>query len=119
MSSLGFREMRIWQEAQALAIEIYQVTDTFPKHELFTLTSQLRRAAISVPANIAEGKGRSSAREIVQFSVIARGPIYEVISFCLLATELKYISVEKSECLVSRYTGLSVGVNALITKIRS
>jgi four helix bundle protein len=68
-----FKDLRIWQEAMSLTIEIYQVTASFPKHEIYGLSSQMRRAAVSVPSNIAEGKGHRSDCEFVRFLLHARG----------------------------------------------
>jgi four helix bundle protein len=73
-----FKDLRIWQEAIGLTLEIYQVTASFPKHEIYGLSSQMRRAAVSVPSNIAEGKGHSSDREFVHFLLHARGSLLEL-----------------------------------------
>jgi len=66
-SSSSFRDLRVWQEAMKLAIEIYHQTEKFPKHELYGLSQQMRRAAVSIPSNIAEGKGHRSDREFSRF----------------------------------------------------
>ena len=80
-----FRELEVWKLAMDLAAECYQVTKTFPKDELFGMTSQIRRAAASIPANIAEGQGRSHTREFLNFLSIARGTLMEVQTHLLLA----------------------------------
>ena len=67
MGQSSFTDLRVWREAMSLATEIYSQTISFPKHETYALTQQIRRAAVSVPSNIAEGKGRGSAREFRQF----------------------------------------------------
>jgi four helix bundle protein len=65
--STSFRELRVWQQAMDLTLIVYQATGAFPKHELYGLTSQMRRAAVSVPSNIAEGKGHRSDKEFQRF----------------------------------------------------
>ena len=83
MTVQSYRELEVWQFAMDLAEKCYQATKCFPKEELFGLTSQIRRAAVSVPSNIAEGQGRLSSREFIQFLSIARG------SICELQTQLE------------------------------
>ena len=67
--SSSFRDLRVWQDAFRLSVEIYRATANFPKHELYGLNQQMRRAAVSVPSNIAEGKGRRGNREFAQFLI--------------------------------------------------
>lgn len=87
----GFRDLIVWQKAYQLVLEIYKITKKFPKHELFGLTSQLCRAAVSVPANIAEGYERQYKKEYIQFLTIARGSLGEVETYLMLAKDLEYI----------------------------
>lgn len=74
----SYKELRVWKQAMQLALEIYRQTQSFPNEELYGLTSQLRRASVSVASNIAEGKGRSSDKEVVLFLHHARGSLLEV-----------------------------------------
>jgi len=74
----SFRDLQVWQKAMDLTLIVYRLTQGFPREELFGLTSQLRRSAVSVPSNIAEGQGRLNAREFKQFLGIARGSICEI-----------------------------------------
>ena len=90
MPASSFRDLRVWQEAMKLTTEIYRGTVNFPKHELYGLSSQIRRAAVSVPSNIAEGKGRSTDKELVLFLHHARGSLLEVETQLLIARGLKY-----------------------------
>src|SRR5260370_37206088 len=86
----SYRDLLIWQRALQLALAIYKVTTRFPKEELYCLTSQLRRAGVSVASNIAEGYGRGTRGEYKQFLAIARGSILEVQTQFVIATELDF-----------------------------
>src|SRR4051812_9801422 len=90
----SFRDLTVWQRAIALTMEIYKLTSTFPDSERFGLTNQLRRAAVSVPSNIAEGYGRSTKGEYVQFLGHARGSISEVETQLVIARGLEFGSKE-------------------------
>ena len=94
-----FRKIIAWQLADELVVEIYTRTQLFPKGELFALTSQLRRAAYSVPANIAEGSGRRTTKDFLRFLDISKGSINEVLYFVHLATRLNYLSLEDGKPL--------------------
>ncbi|WP_205503479.1 four helix bundle protein [Rufibacter psychrotolerans] len=96
----NFKELRVWQEAMDLAEAIYLATANFPAHEKFGLTSQLTRAAVSVPSNISEGAGRNSNKEFSQFITIATGSAFEVETQLLLAQRLKLINNETTEPLL-------------------
>ncbi len=87
-----FREVIAWQKAYALALAIYRATSAFPSDERFGLIQQMRRAAVSVPSNIAEGWGRGSTADYQRFVGIARGSLYELLTQLLLATDLQYLS---------------------------
>ena len=92
----SFRDLRVWQASMKLATTVYQLTSDFPREEQYGLTSQLRRAAVSVPSNIAEGQGRLNTREFRQFLSVARG------SNCELQTQLEIaraLSMGRSELL--------------------
>ena len=95
----NYRDLIAWQKARALALEVYRCTRTFPKDEMYGLTSQMRRAAISVPSNIAEGKGRHSPKELVQFLYRARGSLLELETQLSIAHELGYVDAVKSKQL--------------------
>jgi len=86
-----FRRLRVWGKAHELTLEIYKSTADFPKHELYGLTSQIRRCAISVPSNIAEGRGRNTKRQYVQFLQIAMGSASELEYYILLVSDLDLI----------------------------
>ncbi|MFZ1917757.1 MAG: four helix bundle protein [Terriglobales bacterium] len=118
MPNSTFHDLRVWQEAMNLTEEIYRVTIDFPKHELYGLTSQMRRAAVSVPSNIAEGKGHRSDPEFVRFLFHARGSLLELQTQLLIAKRLQYLSEEKADELVAFGNGIGRGLNALINRFR-
>ena len=84
-------ELKAWQEAMELVKEIYRVTREFPKEEIYGLVSQMRRAAVSIPSNIAEGAARTGTKEFLQFLSISRGSLSEVETQMLIAKSLGYI----------------------------
>ena len=88
----SYRDLEVWNRAHALVLQVYKITNPFPRSEQFGMVSQLRRAAYSVPANIAEGFGRRSTRELLQFISIANGSLEELRYFLLLSRDLRYLS---------------------------
>jgi four helix bundle protein len=91
----GFRKLIVWKKAHQLALLVYKLTDKFPKSEIYGLTSQLRRAVVSVPANLAEGYGYGKRRQTARFVDIAQGSLSEVEYFLILSLDLSYISQEE------------------------
>ncbi len=87
----AYRDLIAWRKATDLALEIYRATQKFPKEEIYGLTSQMRRAAVSVASNIAEGKGRYSLKEFAQFLYRARGSLLELETQLFIARELHYL----------------------------
>ncbi len=88
----SYRDLIVWQKAMALAKQVYLITKTFPKDEIYGLTSQIRRCSVSVPSNIAEGRGRGSDKEFIRFLNIALGSVYELQTQLELALSFNYIS---------------------------
>lgn len=109
-----FRELHVWQLARLLATDVYRLTATFPPSEQFGLTSQLRRAAISISSNIAEGHGRRLDGAFVQFLRIAIGSTNEVESLLVIASDLEMISKEQSTRLEDDCTKLAVKLSNFI-----
>ena len=99
------------------AVSVYRVTGKFPKHELYGLSQQLRRAAVSVPSNIAEGKGHRSDREFRNFLLHARGSLLEVQTQLMIAQELQYITAEEGKGLLSSSDAIGPCLNSLINSI--
>ena len=108
-----FKELIAWQEAMNLVEMTYQETKNFPKEELYGLTSQIRRAVVSIPANIAEGNGRKSRKEYLHFLSISNGSLKELETHILIAERLKYISIEKSDKLQAKLQTVSRLVSGL------
>ncbi|REJ76173.1 MAG: four helix bundle protein [Acidobacteria bacterium] len=90
MTSRSFEDLQVWQKAHKLVLEIYHLTDDFPRREIYSLTSQLRRAAVSVPANIAEGYRKSGTADKSRFFNIAQGSLEEVRYYLILSKDLQY-----------------------------
>ena len=109
-----YEDLRAWQVAMEVALEIYRATPSFPKEENYGLKSQLRRAAVSVASNIAEGKGHSSDKQLLHFLSCARGSLYEVQTQLLIAKQLNYLESEASERLVLKAAELGRLLNGLI-----
>jgi four helix bundle protein len=93
----NYQELKIWQEGRKLVKSIYLMTATFPKEEIYGLTSQIRRAAISIPSNIAEGTGRNSDKEFQRFLDYAMGSLFELETQIILSHDLNYITLEEFE----------------------
>jgi four helix bundle protein len=91
-SARGFRQLGVWQKVYEMTLEIYRLTKKFPKAEMYGLTSQLQRASVSVPANIAEGYERNHRKEYLQFLYISRGSLGEMETLLMLAKDLGYIT---------------------------
>jgi len=115
--SSSFRDLRVWQEAIQLTTEIYKHTAQFPKHEAYGLTQQIRRAAVSVPSNIAEGKGHRSDKEFVHFMFHARGSLLELQTQLEIAKELQYLSAEEIRDLLEVADGVGRALNGLISSL--
>ena len=105
------QDLLAWQLAIDLVKRVYSFTASFPREELYGLTSQMRRAAVSVPANIAEGAGRNSKKEFIQFLTIARGSLSELDTLVTIATELGYLAEpHEVRSLIDRVFGLIGGL---------
>jgi four helix bundle protein len=89
-----YRDLQVWQKARTLVKEVYQASKQFPKEELFALTNQIRRAAVSVPSNIAEGHARNSTKDFLRYLAIAIGSLAELETQLILAGDLDYLSTE-------------------------
>ena len=113
-----YRKMRVWEKAHAFVLRIYDMTKSFPNSELYGLTGQLRRAAVSIPTNIAEGCGRGTDNELARFLDIASGSANEVDYLMLLARDLQYIDSTIYKELEEELTTIRKMLTALKKTIR-
>ena len=94
-----FTRLRVWQRARALTSEVYRLTSKFPQNELFGLTQQIRRCAVSIGANLAEGAGRATDRDFARFTTMALGSLNELEHHCFVAADLGLLSAEQLSSL--------------------
>jgi four helix bundle protein len=113
----SYRDLVVWKKSMALVLNVYRCTQAFPKIETYGLTSQLRRAVISVPSNIAEGQGRLSTGEFRQFLGNARGSLMEVETQILVAQDLGYFDQNQSEALLSATAEVGRILNGLLASL--
>jgi four helix bundle protein len=109
-----YRDLVVWQKARALAVDVYRVTQQFPRIEMFGLTQQMRRAAVSIVCNIAEGHGRRSEKDLLHFLGISRGSLLELETQILIATDLDYIDALRSDTLMNATLDVARLLNGLI-----
>ena len=117
MPASSFRDLRVWRDAMNLTTNVYRLTSRFPKHELYGLSQQIRRAAVSVPSNIAEGKGRYSDRDFVRFLLVARGSLLELETQLIIAQQLRYLSQEDADWLLGMAEGVGRALSGLINSM--
>lgn len=111
------KDLVAWQKAMLLVEEVYKQTQSFPKEEVFGLTSQMRRCAVSIPSNIAEGHSRNSSGEFKQFLGIAKGSTAELETQLIIATNLNYIKADKSEEINNALTDTRKLISGLIRSL--
>ena len=116
MRSRKHHDLRVWQRAMDLVEEIYKITALFPKDELYALTNQMRRAAVSVPSNIAEGAARNGSKEFLYFLSIARGSLSELETQLQIAVRLGYMKKESFPSNIDTIFGLLGGLMKSIRK---
>ncbi len=118
MSEPRFKKLRVWQEGMNLVKEIYEITKNFPESEKYGLSSQLQRAVVSVPSNIAEGSGRGTKKDFSHFMNQARGSLYEVITQLEICSEIGLINKEKLDVLEEKCELLSRQLNSFIVSLK-
>ena len=114
----SFEEMPLWQRAHALAVRLHEVTASFPKEERYGLTSQVRRAAVSGSANVAEGFGRYHYADKLTFYYHSRGSAYEVKSHLLYARDVGYVRADVCETLIEELDAVLHDLNRVIAALR-
>ena len=114
-----YKDLIVWQRARVLAEEVYRVSEVFPKKEVYGLTSQIRRAAVSVVSNIAEGQGRLTRGEFLQFLGHSRGSLFELETQLTIAADLNYFRQEKLASLEEKTSEVKRLLNGLIDSLRT
>lgn len=115
----NYKELRVWSKSHELTLGIYLATKNFPKDELYSLTNQIRRACSSVPANIAEGCGKSTSNDFAKYLNISLGSANETEYFILLSKDLGYLSLKDYETLNKLVNEVKVMLIVLIQKVRT
>lgn len=108
-----FKDLKVWQKAVVLASETYNLCKLLPQSELHALSNQMRRSAVSISSNIAEGQGRDSVKEFIRFLLVARGSACELESQCYVGVEIGYFTMSD----ISIVTGLCIEVGKMITSL--
>ena len=116
---MHYKDLTVWQKAMDLTTEVYHLTKNLPKDELYVLTNQIRRAAISIPSNIAEGNGRASTGDYVRFLIIARGSVSEVETQLLICVRLDYFTQEDIEPALNLCDEIGRMLTSMIKKLRN
>lgn len=117
MEILNFKDLKVWQKAMEITTEIYTLTKKLPSSEQFGLSSQLQRAAVSIPSNIAEGKQRSTVKDYLHFLKIARGSLAELETQIIICFNLKFISADQYDKIESNIIELTKMLNGLVAKL--
>jgi len=119
MKIKSFKDLAIWQRSIKLVEDIYKVTKAFPREDLYGLTNQLRRAAVSIPSNTAEGFARNHSKEYKQFLFVSLGSCAELSTQLIIAERLGYLRCEKSNTLLDEIEQISKMTMSLIKKLNS
>jgi four helix bundle protein len=114
-----FRSLKVWEKAHALTLAVYKSTGQFPKQELYSLTNQMQRAAVSIPANIAEGCGKDSDAELKRYFVIAMGSASELEYLLMLACDLGYLQSNTYQSIQNDLVEMRKMLNSFIQKLKA
>jgi four helix bundle protein len=117
--SRSYRGLEVWKTSVTFAKEIYQASEKFPASEIYGLTNQMRRAAVLIPANVAEGQGRNSPREFPQFLAIALGSVGEIETHLVIAKEIKYLDRQEFDSLLARLDHIRKMLKGLLNSLKS
>lgn len=116
---MEYTELQVWKEARTLVKSVYLLTKSFPQEELYGLTNQIRRSAISIPSNIGEGCGRKTANESIHFFHISRGSLYELETQLYLALDQEYITETIHKEIIDSITNCKKLLNGFINYYKS
>ena len=114
----NFKELKVWQKSYALCLKVYKMTNSFPREEVYGLTSQIRRAAVSVPSNIAEGYGKRTTLDYVRSLYIAYGSACELETQVLLSNDLGYVKTKEKERFGEKLGEVERMLKALIKSLQ-
>ena len=114
----SYKDLIIWQKGIDLVVEVYKIIKRFPREELYGLSDQIKRSAVSVPSNIAEGQSRQHTAEFRQFLYIARGSLAELDTQLIIAHRVGYIDSKNLDLFASRVTELRKMISALVAKLK-
>lgn len=114
MGSVSHKDLEVWKKAIALVSDIYQSTSSFPKEEMYGITSQIRRSAVSIPSNIAEGAARQTNKEFVQFLYIASGSCAELDTQLIIAMNINYLKTDTYKVITEKVEEVGKMINGLI-----
>jgi four helix bundle protein len=115
--SRSFRDLDVWNLSIELVTDLYQLSSNFPSHELYGLTNQIRKAAVSIPSNIAEGQSRNSLKEFRQFLFIALGSLGELETQLVIANKIDYVSNEELDLFLCRCDIVRKMIKSLVAKV--
>lgn len=119
MAGSYFTDLVAWQKSIGLSEEIYRITKAFPKDELYGLSSQMRRAVVSIPSNIAEGNQRASLREYIHFLYVAKGSLGELVTQIIVCERMEYIDKERKDQLIEHCFEVGRLLSGLINNLNS
>ena len=115
----NFKELKVWQKAIEFSLEVYKITAKFPTEEKYSLVSQLRRASVSIPSNIAEGSGRNGDKEFIHFLSLSIGSGYETETQLIIANRLKYITDTELEEAITKITEIQRMLHAFSESLKA
>ncbi len=113
----SYQDLKVWQKAVETVTDIYRMTKGYPKDKMYGLVSQMRRSAVSVPSNIAEGWGRGNTKEYIRFLAIARGSLLELETQLIISEKLGYLCPEKHNVLIKQTGEIGRMLNGLIASL--
>jgi len=114
----NFRSLRVWQLGMELAEQVYRLSQRFPKQEMYGLTSQIQRAAVSIPANIAEGHARGATKDFLRYLAIAQGSLAELETHLMLAERIKYVTSDLIVPILNQCTKEARMLRSLRSRLR-
>ena len=117
MNGNSFRDLIVWQKARVLATRVYKITRALPREEMFGMSAQMRRAALSIVSNIAEGKGRQTNAEYRSFLIFGRGSAYELDAQLIIAADLEYLAAETADELSEKTAEVARILTTMIQKL--